>query len=101
MQFTLCYTTEQTICLLHLPSILVSPFYTLANSEDPDEMQHNAAFYQGLHYLLIQKKQSSEKKIQFYLEIITCDPSIYTMKHPKFIVSYQVEEPISIQRVKM
>ena len=25
---------------------------TLANSEDPDEMQHNAAFHQGLHYLL-------------------------------------------------
>ena len=24
---------------------------TLANSEDPDEMQHNAAFHQGLHSL--------------------------------------------------
>ena len=24
----------------------------LANSEDPDEMQHNAAFHQGLHCLL-------------------------------------------------
>ena len=24
---------------------------TLANSEDPDEMQHNAAFYQRLHCL--------------------------------------------------
>ena len=22
---------------------------TFANSEDPDEMQHNAAFHQGLH----------------------------------------------------
>ena len=22
---------------------------TLANSDDPDEMQHNAAFHQGLH----------------------------------------------------
>ena len=22
---------------------------TLAKKEDPDEMQHNAAFYQGLH----------------------------------------------------
>ena len=28
------------------------------------------------------------------MENITCDPSIYTMNHPKFIVSYQVEEPI-------
>ena len=24
---------------------------TIANSEDPDEMQHNAAFHQGLHCL--------------------------------------------------
>ena len=24
---------------------------TLANSEDPDEMQHNAAFHLGLHCL--------------------------------------------------
>ena len=25
--------------------------HVLANSEDPDEMQHNAAFHQGLHCL--------------------------------------------------
>ena len=30
----------------------------LANSEDPDEMQHNAAFYQGLHCLLGLKQPS-------------------------------------------
>ena len=36
----------------------------LANSEDPDEMPHNAAFHQGLHNLLRQKG-SSENKIQF------------------------------------
>ena len=30
----------------------------LANSVDQDEMQHNAAFHQGLHYLL-RLKQSS------------------------------------------
>ena len=42
---------------------------TLANSEDPDEMQHNAAFHQGLHYLLSQN-QSSEKEIQhFFLKL--------------------------------
>ena len=29
----------------------------------------------------------------------TCDPSFYTMNVPKFIVSYQMEEPIGIQRV--
>ena len=39
-------------------------------------MLHNAAFYQGLHRLLRQK-QSSDKEILFYLEIITCDPSMY------------------------
>ena len=31
---------------------------TLANREDPDEMQHNAAFYQGLHCLLRLKQHS-------------------------------------------
>ena len=30
----------------------------LANSEDPDEMQHNAAFHQGLHCLLKLKQTS-------------------------------------------
>ena len=29
---------------------------TFANSENPDEMQHNAEFHQGLHCLLILKK---------------------------------------------
>ena len=58
---------------------------TLANNEDPDEMPHNGTFHQGLHCLLRQK-QSSEKDMQFYLEIITHDPSIYTMDHPKFVV---------------
>ena len=31
---------------------------TLANSEDPDEMQHNAAFHKGLRCLLRLKKPS-------------------------------------------
>ena len=31
---------------------------TLANSADPDEMQHNAAFHQGLHFLLRSKQYS-------------------------------------------
>ena len=37
---------------------------TLANSDDPDEMLHYAAFHQGLHCSLSQKR-SSEKEIQF------------------------------------
>ena len=65
----------------------------LANSEDPDEMPHNAALHRGLHCLLRQK-QFSEKEIQFYLEIITCGPSDYTMDHSKFIVSNQKEDSI-------
>ena len=43
---------------------------TLAKSEDPDEMLHNAAFYQDMHYMLGQN-QSSEKYVY------------YTMEHPK------------------
>ena len=35
----------------------------LANSEDPDEMQHNAAFHQGLQCLLRLKQPSGQKYI--------------------------------------
>ena len=42
----------------------------LTNSEDTDEMSHNAAFNQGLHCLLKQKR-SSVKKIQYFLKNIT------------------------------
>ena len=44
---------------------------TLTNSEDPDEMQHNAAFHQGLHCLLRLKQQT---EIHHNLENSTCDP---------------------------
>ena len=37
----------------------------------------------------------SGKKLQFCLEIKTCDPLIYTMDHSKFIASIQMEEFIS------
>ena len=43
----------------------------LANSEDPDEMQHNAAFHQGLFHqglhCLLRLKQHSETIKKFYL----------------------------------
>ena len=42
---------------------------TFTNSEDLDEMLHNAAFHQGLHCLL-RSKRSSDKKTLF-LKIIT------------------------------
>ena len=50
---------------------------TLANSEDPDEKQHNAAFHQGLHCLLRLKqhtdvsKMHDNKTILFFIE--TCN----------------------------
>ena len=34
---------------------------TLVYSEDPDEMQHNAAFHQGLHCLLRLKQPSGRE----------------------------------------
>ena len=43
---------------------------TLANSEDPDEMLHNATFNQGLHCLL-RLKQSSGTKILWKLQPVT------------------------------
>ena len=48
----------------------------MVNSEDSDKM-HNAGFHQDLH--LLRQKRSSEEELQFYLEIITSDPLIYTM----------------------
>ena len=41
---------------------------TFANSEDPDEMQHNAAFHQGIHCLL-RVKLSLDKTVFFFLNI--------------------------------
>ena len=59
---------------------------TLANREDPDEMQHNAAFHQGLHCLL-RLKQSSETKIHHNLENSTYDTLMYIMGNLILIVS--------------
>ena len=54
----------------------------------------NEMFHQDLHCLL-RHKISSEKEIHFCLEIITCDPLMYTMDLPKFIVSNQKEISVS------
>ena len=37
---------------------------TFANSEDPDEMQHDAAFHQGLHCMLRLRHPSGKEKHQ-------------------------------------
>ena len=49
-----------TLCILE-------PLKGYFDSEDPDEMQHNAAFHQGLHCLL-RLKQSSGREVHHNLE---------------------------------
>ena len=63
---------------------------TLANSEDPDEIQHIAAFQQGLHCLL-RLKQPSGTGIHHSLENSTCDPLKNTMGSPILIVLICIE----------
>ena len=62
---------------------------TLANSEDPDEVLN------GVYTIWSDKTDLQRKKYSYYLEIITCNPWIYTMGHPKLILSNQKEESIS------
>ena len=68
---------------------------TLANSEDPDEMQHTAAFHQGLHCLL-RLKQSSRAEIHHNLENSSCDPLKYTMGSLIFFVPICMGKSIRI-----
>ena len=73
----------------------------LANNADPDVVVFQIIkchTHQGLHCLLRQNL-SSKKEIQYFLEIITCEPSIYTMDHPDFIVCSFLENSISLKRV--
>ena len=60
----------------------------LSTSEDTAEMLHNA-LHQGL-YRLLKLKNSSENEIQLELEIITCDPSIFSIYNPMYSATYQV-----------
>ena len=48
--------------------------HTLANSEDPDRLQPDRSSASALFAKI---NQPTEKEILFYLEIITCDPSLY------------------------
>ena len=43
---------------------------TFANSEDPDEMQHNAAFHR-VYTACKSKKRPSDKRLQYFLKVIT------------------------------
>ena len=67
---------------------------TLANSEDPDEMPHDAAFHQDLHCL--RRQNWYLEKYNIFLKIIVDDPSIYTMDHPGLIVSNFMENSIGL-----
>ena len=71
---------------------------TLAKSEDPDEMQHNAAFHQGLHCLL-RFKQPSGTEIHQNLENSTCFPLKCTKGSPILNLSICIGKSIRIQRV--
>ena len=62
----------------------------LANSEDPDEMLHKAAFHQGLHGLQ-QQKHSLGTKIHHSAEILTGNPFKYYMNSSIHIVSICME----------
>ena len=73
---------------------------TYANSEDPDEMQHNAAFHQGLHCLLRSKKPLGAEKCH-NLEYSTCNPLKYTIGSSMLIVSICMGQSIRIKRVKI
>ena len=59
---------------------------TLVNSENPDEMQHNAAFHQGFHCLQRLTPSSVTEKHR-NLENSTCVPFKYRMDRPILIVS--------------
>ena len=72
---------------------------TLANSEDPDEMQHYAAFHQGLHCSL-RLKQPSWKEIHHILETFICDPLKYKIDYHILIVSIYVGKSIRTLRFK-
>ena len=86
--------SDQNLDLASLDSIACAfnpsqNWYFFANGEDPDEIPHNEAFHQGLHYLQRQNNLQGEKTIIF--GNVTCDPSIYTMDHPKVIVPHLKE----------
>ena len=50
---------------------------TLANSEDPNEMLHKAAFHQGLYFLL--RKNILGTEIHHFKEILISKPLKYKM----------------------
>ena len=67
---------------------------TFANSEDPEEMQHNAAFHQGLPCLLKIETQSGTESHQ-YIGESTCDPLTLCIREtPKRVLLQTVKTQI-------
>ena len=56
---------QHVIKLCSVCTVLDVPF---ANSEDPDEMPHFAAFYQDL-FCLLKRNQSSKIEIQYFWKL--------------------------------
>ena len=78
---------------------------TLANSADPDEMPHYVALHQGLHCFLWPTSFFTERyRIPYMynisLQIIACDPSMYTLVQSDFIVCSIMENSIDVEKVK-
>ena len=73
---------------------------TLANSEDSDEMPHNAAFHQGLHCLLRQNHLLGTE-IHLNWKMTTCHPIKYIMDHSILIALICMGKFIRIQRVEL
>ena len=66
---------------------------TLAKSEDPDEMPHNVAFHQGLHYLQIKKMIWG--KLQFICGNYKLWPlDIYNGPNPGLLYQIRKKSPL-------
>ena len=77
---------------------------TFTNSEDPDDILHKShiMLYSIWVYTVRKcKKIFSQMNAIFSENYNLTSLTIYTMDHPKVIVSNQTEEPISIQMVKL
>ena len=61
-------------------------------------MPQDVVFHQGLHCLLRQNP-SSEKEVQYFHEIITCYPLLYTIGHPDFSVCSIMENSIGLKLI--
>ena len=76
--------------------VVASKWRTLANIKDPDEMRIIQHF---IRVYTICKDKNVLHRNTIVLEIIACDPSIYTIDLSHFIASNQKGESISAYRV--